>query len=671
MTLGSRNRKLKNFTTRGTLAIAAIATTALAGLGGAAYLATDGFNPDDAPVATAEAPETAQNENCVEIQLNDGSVICIDPALDTPLDTIPTAYETTEVAAASAEAAEVALVEEDDTAEEGLTAEDLAETNDETEATDTVATVDLDDTSWQRDPLWKIKDEAVELFWDGQREAAIARYEYAAAHGYQQAITDLAWLEERGLYQREVETPASAAPTTTTETAEIETVSPATDAASDAFAQAFGTTSGTQETAISGRAVHTPEPVVTETTPTAKTEVSDEIFDHGTTPQDAMAAFAPGSAIAEAEAARTLSYNDELAEWAVEYAQFLARNNIPLENSAYADDYARAMQMPGMATYVAEKCAWLEQCEAFKTWALSEEGLAELASGNISPSVQRSLDNIATGAPDIFYEILARVEENATVELESAPVETSVSDNTLDETGDTELPINLLDGTETFAVEETISEKIAVATTAPLDLLEGIDMSVPEEEIAIPAYTPDLPEASDLGHPEDYALAIESFEYEPITVTVAPEDIQIEMVDLTQRISCVEGEEALNIQRTNSVPWTCTDEWGNAVDIQQAVFMGDELSFTNPELNYTANYRVAVNNMTFGDYFRTVVSSDYRVAVADYRTQLAQGPDTQNVTYLSAEVVQDTPEANETANDNNGEIIIASVAATPAELALN
>ena len=99
--------------------------------------------------------------------------------------------------------------------------------------------------------------------------------------------------------------------------------------------------------------------------------------------------------------------------------------------------------------------------------------------------------------------------------------------------------------------------------------------------------------------------------------------------------------------------------------------MGDELSFTNPELNYTANYRVAVNNMTFGDYFRTVVSSDYRVAVADYRTQLAQGPDTQNVTYLSAEVVQDTPEANETANDNNGEIIIASVAATPAELALN
>ena len=170
MTLGSRNRKLKTFTTRGTLAIAAIATTALAGLGGTAYLATDGFNSDDAPVATAEAPETAQNENCVEIQLNDGSVICIDPTLDTPLETIPTTEETTEVAAASAEAAEAALVEEDDTAEEGLTAEDLAETNDETEATDTVATVDLDDTSWQRDPLWKIKDEAVELFGMGKEK---------------------------------------------------------------------------------------------------------------------------------------------------------------------------------------------------------------------------------------------------------------------------------------------------------------------------------------------------------------------------------------------------------------------------------------------------------------------------------------------------------------------
>ena len=670
MTLGSRNRKLKTFTTRGTLAIAAIATTALAGLGGAAYLATDGFNSDDAPVATAEAPETAQNENCVEIQLNDGSVICIDPTLDTPLETIPTTEETTEVAAASAEAAEAALVEEDDTAEEGLTAEDLAETNDETEATDTVATVDLDDTSWQRDPLWKIKDEAVELFWDGQREAAIARYEYAAAHGYQQAIDDLAWLSERGLYQREAETPASAAPTTTTETAESETVLPATEGASDAFTQAFGTADVTPEATIGGRAVHAQEPIATETTPSAATEVSGETFNHRTTPQDALAAFATGSVIADAESSRSLSYNDQLADWAVGYTQFLARNDIPLENSVYAEDYNRAMQMPGMATYVAEKCAWLEQCESFKRWALSEEGLVELASGNISPSVQRSLDNIATGAPDIFYEILARVEENATVELESALVETSVSDNTLDETGDTELPINLLDGTETFAVEETISEEIAVATTAPLDLLEGIDMSVPEEEMATPTYTPDLPEASDLGHLEDYALAIESFEYEPLTFAVAPEDIQIEMVDLTQRISCVEGEEALNIQRTNSVPWTCTDEWGNAVDIQQAVFMGDELSFTNPELNYTANYRVAVNNMTFGDYFRTVIRSDYRVAVADYRAQLAQGPDTQNVTYLSAEVVQDTPVEDETANDND-EIVIASAAGGPETPALN
>tara|TARA_Y100000031_G_scaffold103504_1_gene113565 strand:+ start:46227 stop:48239 length:2013 start_codon:yes stop_codon:yes gene_type:complete len=670
MTLGSRNRKLKTFTTRGTLAIAAIATTALAGLGGTAYLATDGFNSDDAPVATAEAPETAQNENCVEIQLNDGSVICIDPTLDTPLETIPTTEETTEVAAASAEAAEAALVEEDDTAEEGLTAEDLAETNDETEATDTVATVDLDDTSWQRDPLWKIKDEAVELFWDGQREAAIARYEYAAAHGYQQAIDDLAWLSERGLYQREAETPASAAPTTTTETAESETVLPATEGASDAFTQAFGTADVTPEATIGGRAVHAQEPIATETTPSAATEVSGETFNHRTTPQDALAAFATGSVIADAESSRSLSYNDQLADWAVGYTQFLARNDIPLENSVYAEDYNRAMQMPGMATYVAEKCAWLEQCESFKRWALSEEGLVELASGNISPSVQRSLDNIATGAPDIFYEILARVEENATVELESALVETSVSDNTLDETGDTELPINLLDGTETFAVEETISEEIAVATTAPLDLLEGIDMSVPEEEMATPTYTPDLPEASDLGHLEDYALAIESFEYEPLTFAVAPEDIQIEMVDLTQRISCVEGEEALNIQRTNSVPWTCTDEWGNAVDIQQAVFMGDELSFTNPELNYTANYRVAVNNMTFGDYFRTVIRSDYRVAVADYRAQLAQGPDTQNVTYLSAEVVQDTPVEDETANDND-EIVIASAAGGPETPALN
>ena len=671
MTLGSRNRKLKTFTTRGTLAIAAIATTALAGLGGAAYWATDGFNFDDAPTATAEAPEIVQDENCVQVTLTDGSVVCFTPAIDVPLETIPTADETP---AASAEAAEAAIVDEDTPAEEGLTAAELAETNDETEAADTVATVDLDDTSWQRDPLWKIKDEAVELFWNGQREAAIARYEYAAAHGYQQAIDDLAWLAERGLYQREVETAASAAPAATPEPIEsnTEVISTATDGESDAFTQAFGTANALPEAVIGGSAVRTPEPIVEESAISVGAEDTSTTFGHGTTPQDtALAAFVTGSAIADAESSRSLSYNDQLADWAVEYAQFLARNDIPLENSAYADDYNRAMQMPGMATYVAEKCAWLEQCESFKRWALSEEGLTELASGNISPSVQRSLDNIASGAPEIFYEIRSRIEEVATAELETAPLETSVSEDTIDETGDAELPINLLDGTETFAIEDTTPEEIAVATDAPLDLLADINMSVPEEEIAIPAYTPDLPEASDLGHPEDYALAIESFEYEPLTVAIAPEDIQIEMVDLTQRIACVEGEEALNIQRTNSVPWTCTDEWGNAVDIQQAVFMGDELSFTNPELNYTANYRVEVNNMTFGDYFRTVIRADYRVAVADYRTQLAQGLDTQNVAYLSAEVVQDIPTDEGAPANDNGTIIIASADAAPANPAFN